>query len=107
MPCLVEPYCLSLRRASSSASSSRCHGSSREARSLTSRFSGEMGPQRLDLRQEIFAVQRHAVAEDVHDPFVENAGGQQVQGKLAHVVDDGVAGVAATLIPDHDVKPLG
>jgi len=38
---------------------------------------------------------------------VENAGGQQMQGKLAHVVDDGVAGVAATLIPDHDVKPLG
>ena len=65
------------------------------------------GPQRLDLRQEIFAVQRHAVAEDVHDPFVENAGGQQMQGELAHVVDDGVAGVAATLIPDHDVKPLG
>ena len=65
------------------------------------------GPQRLDLRQEVFAVQRHAVAEDVHAPFVENAGGQQVQGKLAHVVDDGVAGVAATLIPDHDVKPLG
>ena len=65
------------------------------------------GPQRLDLRQEIFAVQRHAVAEDVHDTLVENAGGQQMQGELAHVVDDGVAGVAATLIPDHDVKPLG
>ena len=42
MPCLVEPYILSFSRASSSASSSRCHGSSRDARWLTSRFSGEM-----------------------------------------------------------------
>ena len=30
-----------------------------------------------------------------------------MQGELAHVVDDGVAGVAATLIPDHDVITAG
>ena len=42
MPCLVEPYFLSARRASSRPSSSRCHGSSREARSLIFRFSGVM-----------------------------------------------------------------
>ena len=34
MPCLVEPYFLSARRASSNPSSSRCQGSNNDARSL-------------------------------------------------------------------------
>ena len=91
MPCLVEPYFLSLSRASSSASSSRCHGSSREARSLTFRFSGE----------------RHAVAENVHHALAEDAAGQQVQGELALIVHDGVARVAAALIAHDHVEMVG
>ena len=42
MPCLVEPYFLSARRASSKESRSRCQGSSKDARSLIFRFSGVM-----------------------------------------------------------------
>ena len=61
------------------------------------------GAERLHLLHQIFAVQRHAVAQNVHHAAAENAGGQQVQGKFAHVVDDGVARVAAALIPYHYV----
>ena len=60
---------------------------------------GDLGPQAL-------AVQRHAVAQNVHDTLAENAGGQQVQCELALLVDDGVAGVAAALITDQHVTVL-
>ncbi len=59
-----------------------------------------LGPQAL-------AVQGHAVAQNVHDALAENAGGQQVQCKLAVLVDDGVTGVAAALIADDHVIVLG
>ena len=36
--------------------------------------------------------------------LLEHAGRQLVQGKLAIIVDDGVAGVAAALEPDHNVR---
>ena len=78
---------MSARRASSRESRSRCQGSSRDARSLIFRFSG--------------------VAQDVHHTLAEDAGGQQVQGKLAELVHHGMAGVAAALIADHHVVVRG
>ena len=57
----------------------------------------------LHLRHQILTVQRHTVAQNVHHTGAEDAGGQQVQGKFAHIVDDGVSGVAASLIPHHHI----
>ena len=90
MPCLVEPYFLSARRASSRESRSRCQGQD----------VGHLSPQAL-------AIQSHAVAQDVHHTLAEDAGGQQVQGKLAELVHHGMAGVAAALIADHHVVVRG
>ena len=61
----------------------------------------------LHLDPQVLAVQSHAVAQDVHHAIPENAGGQQVQGELALVVDDSVAGVAAALIADDHVIVAG
>ena len=52
---------------------------------------------------EIVNVQRHAGANDVHNILMEHAGGQQMQGEFAHIVDNGVPGVAAALIPHHHI----
>ena len=60
----------------------------------------------LHLLPQVLRIQRHTVAEDVDDAVAENAGGQQVQGKLPLFVDDGVAGVAAALIAHDDVIVL-
>ena len=59
------------------------------------------------LRPQALAVQSHAVAQDIHHALAEDAGGQQVQGELAELVDHGVAGVAAALITDYHVIVLG
>ena len=64
------------------------------------------GLQRADLLHQVLAVQRHAVAQHVHHAAAENTGGQQMQGEFAHLIDDGVSGVAAALIPYHYVEPL-
>ena len=58
---------------------------------------------RFHLRHQVFAVQRHAVAQDIHHAGAEHAGGQQMQGEFAHIVDNGVPGVAAALIPHHHI----
>ena len=65
------------------------------------------GPEGVHLRQQVFAVQRHAVAQNVHHTFPENAGGQQVEGEGAPVIHHGMSGVAAALIPHHHVKVVG
>ena len=65
------------------------------------------GPDALHLVVEVLAVQGHAVAQDVYHALPEDAGGQQMQGELALVVDDGVAGVAAALVADGDVIVAG
>ena len=61
----------------------------------------------LHLGPQALAVQGHAVAQDVHHALAEDAGGQQVQGELAQLVDHGVAGVAAALIADHHIVLAG
>ena len=65
------------------------------------------GPEGVHLRQQVFAVQRHAVAQNVYHTFPENAGGQQVEGEGAPVIHHGMSGVAAALIPHHHVKVVG
>ena len=60
--------------------------------------------QALQLFEQHRDVQGHAVADDVGDMAVKHAGRQSVQGKLAVVVDDGVAGVGAALEPDDDIR---
>ena len=104
MPCLVEPYFLSARRASSRESRSRCQVADfqvlrRDGHALVHDV-GHLSPQAL-------AIQSHAVAQDVHHTLAEDAGGQQVQGKLAELVHHGMAGVAAALIADHHVVVRG
>ena len=61
------------------------------------------GAQRLHLLEQVFAVQRHAVAQDVDNAVAENAARQQVQGKLALFIHHSVARVAAALIADDHV----
>lgn len=61
----------------------------------------------LHLVVQAFAVQGYAVAQNVYHALTEDAGGQQVQGKLALFVDNSVAGVAAALVAHHDVVLAG
>ena len=61
------------------------------------------GPHLGYFLREALQVERHAGAEDVHDPGPEDARGQQVQGELAPVIYDRVPGVAAALIAHYDV----
>ena len=65
------------------------------------------GADGVHFAQQILAVQRHAVAEDVDDALAENAARQQVQGELALFVDHRVARVAAALIADDDIIVVG
>ena len=65
------------------------------------------GAQGLDLVIQVLAVERHAVAENVHHALAEDAAGQQVQGELALIVHDGVARVAAALIAHDHVEMVG
>ena len=66
-----------------------------------------LGGDLLDFLPEIFRVQGNAVAQNVHDTLPEDTGGQQVQGKLAVLIDNGMTGVAAALITYDDVVVLG
>ena len=59
--------------------------------------------QGLDLAAQALEVDDDAVAEDVHDARQADAGGDEMQGKFAVFVDDGVARVVAALIPADDV----
>ncbi len=66
-----------------------------------------LGDDLLHFLPQALTVQGHAVAQDVDDAVPENAGGQQVEGKFALLVDHRVSGVAAALIADDHVVILG
>ena len=66
-----------------------------------------LGGDLLDFLPEIFGVQGDTVAQNVHDTLPEDTGGQQVQGKLAVLIDNGMTGVAAALITDDNVIAVG
>ncbi len=60
----------------------------------------------VQLVQKGDGVQRHPGADDVHHLRVEDARGHQVEGKLAVLVDDGVAGIGPALEAHHQVGML-
>ena len=60
-----------------------------------------------DFLPQVLGVKGNAVAQNVHHALAENTGGQQVQRKLAILIDDGMTGVAAALIANHNVIVLG
>ncbi len=101
---------LVVRRCSSSASSSRCHGSSSDARSLIFRFSGVMAtPAARTVSISLLRFSQSSATplpRMLTTPLAEDAARQQVQGELAHFVYDRVARVAAALIADDHVKVL-
>ena len=57
-----------------------------------------------DLTHQHLRVQRHAVTDDIHNFLAEDAGRKGMDLKLTELVDYGVAGVGAALIPDDYVK---
>ena len=59
-----------------------------------------------DLAQKTLGIHGDAVADDGHDALSENARGEQMQGKFAEFIDDGMARVAAALIA-HDNVVIG
>ena len=59
-----------------------------------------------DLVEEDLQVHHDAVADDRHDSGREHAGGQEVEGELLPVDDDGVAGVVAAVELHHVVDVL-
>ena len=59
-----------------------------------------------DLAVQMVGINDHAVAHDADDVGPQDAGGQQVEHKLAPLVLDGMAGVVAALVADHDVVIL-
>ena len=60
----------------------------------------------LELLDQLFHIQRHAVADDVGDVRVESTGGEDVEREAPVVVDDGVTGVRTALKADDDVRRL-
>ena len=111
MPCLVEPYFLScqpgfLQPVQLPVPGQQQGGPVADFQIL--RRNGHAGgADGVHLTEQVLAVQRHAVAQNVHHALPENAGGQQMQGKGALFIDHGVAGVAAALIPHHHVIVVG
>ncbi|MPM59266.1 hypothetical protein SDC9_106106 [bioreactor metagenome] len=57
----------------------------------------------VHLLEQFLRVNDRAVAEHVDNAFPEDAGGQEVQRKLAVFVDDGMARVIAALIADNHI----
>ena len=79
--------------------------------SASERSSAEssFGPVRLkpgDLHDEDLRVEHHAVADDAARPFVQYAGGDQVQNHLLVPDHQRVPGVVATLVAHHGVGKL-
>ena len=64
-------------------------------------------PELIHFIQQILAIKRNAITQNVHNTLTENAGGEQVQSKGPLVIYDRVTGVAAALITDHDVIVIG
>ena len=52
---------------------------------------------RIQLRKQRFNIQRHAGTDDIVYILMKHAGRQQMQGKLAIFIDNGMTGVCATL----------
>ena len=60
-------------------------------------------PQVGNFALQVMGVDDHTVAHDAHNVGPQNARGQQVQDELAPLILDGVAGIVAALVTDHDV----
>ena len=61
------------------------------------------GTDGVHFAQQVLAVQRYAVAENIDNAVPEDTAGQQVQGELALLVDHGMSCVAAALIANDNV----
>ena len=57
----------------------------------------------VDLAAQVFQIDDDAVAEHIHNALGENAGRDEMQGKLAVLIDDGMAGVVAALIANDNI----
>ena len=62
---------------------------------------------RLNFVPEVLEVESNAVAENIHDAGSENAGRQKMKREFAEFVDNGVARIAAALIPYNDIIAFG
>ena len=67
------------------------------------RYENALGRKIVYLAAKVLAVERNAVAEHIHNALAEHARRQQMQRKLAKLVYDGVAGVAAALKSHDDI----
>ena len=56
-----------------------------------------------DFLREMFEIEHHAGAENIHRAGAQNAGRQQIENEFAALVHDGVTGVVAALIADNDL----
>ena len=56
-----------------------------------------------DFLCEVFEIEHHAGAEDVHRAGAQNTGRQQIENEFAALVHDGVPGVVSALITDNDL----
>jgi probable phosphoglycerate mutase len=65
------------------------------------------GLEPVDLGHQHGGVDHHPVADHRSDPRVKNAAGHELQGEGFLADDDGVAGVVAALVADHDLHLLG
>ena len=57
--------------------------------------------------QKFADVQGYAVADNIGDMIVKDAGGKLMQGETAVIVDDGVVSVAAALKTDDHIRLRG
>ncbi len=60
----------------------------------------------LQLCDQFFDVQRHAVSDDIGYMGIERTGGEDMQCKSAVVVDDGMTGIGAALKADDNIGGL-
>ena len=67
------------------------------------RYENALGRKIVYLAAKVLAVERNAVAEHIHNALAEHARRQQMQRKLAELVYDGVACVAASLKSHDDI----
>ena len=57
----------------------------------------------VDLAAQVFQIDDDAVAEHIHNALGENTGRDEMQGKLAVLIDDGMTGVVAALIANDNI----
>ena len=63
--------------------------------------------QGLHFTPEVLQVDDDTVAQNIHNALGENAGGDQMQGKLAVLIDDGVPSVVAALVAADNIIVFG